>query len=52
MAGDTFEGRPVRIGFWVDALFNKPFDGGLDEIAVYPSALTADQISRHYAAAA
>jgi concanavalin A-like lectin/glucanase superfamily protein len=43
---------PVRIGFWVDALFNKPFDGGLDEIAVYPSALTADQIARHYAAGA
>jgi trimeric autotransporter adhesin len=43
---------PVRIGFWVDALFNKPFDGGLDEIAVYPSALTVDQIARHYAAAA
>jgi concanavalin A-like lectin/glucanase superfamily protein len=42
---------PVRIGFWVDALFNKPFNGGLDEIAVYPTALTTDQIARHYAAA-
>jgi hypothetical protein len=42
---------PVRIGFWVDALFNKPFSGGLDEIAVYPTALSAEQIARHYAAA-
>jgi hypothetical protein len=32
-------------------LFNKPFSGGLDEIAAYPSALTPDQIARHYAAA-
>jgi hypothetical protein len=42
---------PVRIGFWVDAIYNKPFNGGLDEIAMYPSALTADQIARHVAAA-
>ena len=51
-AGDERSASPVRIGFWVDALFNKPFDGGLDEIAVYPSALSADQIGRHHAAAA
>ncbi len=42
---------PIRIGFWVDALYNKPFNGELDEIAVYQSALTADQIARHFAAA-
>jgi hypothetical protein len=42
---------PARIGFWVDTFFNKPFDGGLDEIAVYPSALSADQIERHFIAA-
>jgi hypothetical protein len=43
---------PVRIGFWVDTIYNQPFNGGLDEIAVYPSALTADRIAAHYAAAA
>jgi hypothetical protein len=42
---------PVRIGYWVDTIYNKPFSGGLDEIAVYPSALTAEQVARHYAAA-
>jgi hypothetical protein len=42
---------PIRIGFWVDTAYNKPFNGELDEIAVYPSALTSDQIARHFVAA-
>jgi hypothetical protein len=42
---------PVRIGFWVDTAYNKPFNGELYEIAVYPSALTAAQIARHFTAA-
>jgi len=41
----------VRIGYWVDTAYNKPFNGSLDEIAVYPSALSAAQIARHFAAA-
>ncbi len=41
----------VRIGYWVDTAYNKPFNGSLDEIAVYSSALSASRIARHFAAA-
>ncbi len=42
---------PVRVGYWIDTVFNQPFAGGLDEVAVYPSALTNARVSAHYAAA-
>ena len=42
---------PVRIGYWVDTAYNKPFNGSFDEIAVYSSALSPARIARHFAAA-
>jgi F0F1-type ATP synthase assembly protein I len=41
---------PIRIGWWVDTLINQPFAGSLDEVAIYPTALTAAQVAAHYAA--
>jgi hypothetical protein len=41
---------PVRVGFWIDTVCNQPWKGGLDEVAVYPSALSAARVSAHYAA--
>jgi hypothetical protein len=42
----------IRVGLWIDQAFNKPFVGDMDEIAVYPSALSAARIAAHVAAAA
>ena len=39
------------MGYWIDTVFNQPFAGGLDEVAVYPSALSSGRVSAHYAAA-
>jgi hypothetical protein len=41
---------PIRIGNWVDTVVNQPFLGSADEIAVYPSALSATTITAHYKA--
>lgn len=43
---------PIMIGKWVDSLINQPLIGSVDEIAVYPTALSAARIAAHYAAAA
>ena len=42
---------PIMVGKWVDSLINQPLIGSVDEIAVYPTALSAARISAHYAAA-
>lgn len=41
----------VRVGYWIDAVCNSPFAGSLDEVAIYHSALTSQQVKAHYAAA-
>ncbi|MFI5282995.1 MAG: LamG domain-containing protein [Candidatus Dormibacterales bacterium] len=41
----------VRIGYWVDTFCNSPFAGSIDEVAIYPTALTAAQVKAHYTAA-
>lgn len=38
-------------GCTTNSCYWKPLDGGLDEVAVYPSALTPARIAAHYAAA-
>lgn len=40
----------IRLGYWVDDLLNPNFVGDEDEVAVYPTALTPQQIEAHYAA--
>jgi hypothetical protein len=40
----------VRVGYWIDAVCNTPFAGSLDEVALYGSALTAQQVTAHYSA--
>lgn len=42
---------PVRVGNWVDQIINQPYIGDADEVAVYPTALSAARIAAHYAAA-
>lgn len=42
---------PVRIGYWIDTVFNQPFNGGIDEVAVYKSTLSSGRVGAHYAAA-
>jgi hypothetical protein len=45
-------GGTLRIGWWVDTVYNQPFNGSMDEIAVFPSALSKTTIKAQYAAAA
>lgn len=40
----------IRLGTWVDTIFNKPLVGDADEIAIYPTALSSAQLAAHYAA--
>src|ERR1043165_3432090 len=40
--------KPFRIGAWDGAGFGRNFDGTLDEVAFYSSALDANSISNHY----
>jgi hypothetical protein len=47
----SLSSSPVRVGNWIDTVVNQPFNGGLDEVAVYPSALSAKTILAHYKAA-
>jgi hypothetical protein len=42
---------PVRVGDWIDSVVNQAFRGGLDEVAVYPTALSSKQVLSHYKAA-
>lgn len=42
---------PVRVGNWIDTVVNQPFNGGLDEVAVYPTALSSKRVLAHYKAA-
>lgn len=56
-ASGTFEGsdgmEPETAGFLVGLhknLFTQPFDGIIDEIAIYPSALPAERIRAHFEA--
>jgi hypothetical protein len=44
----TFSGNPV-LG-WSDESFFRKFAGSLDEVAIYPTALSADRVKAHYAA--
>lgn len=40
----------IRVGWWIDTFLNRPFIGDMDEIAVYPSALSQARIAAHFAA--
>ena len=40
----------IRLGWWVDTVFNHAFIGDTDEIAVYPSALSPARVQAHFAA--
>ena len=46
----TFSGRPV-IG-WSDSTWLSKFAGSVDEVALYPTALSAVRVAAHYAASA
>ena len=41
----------LYIGDWMDHFVNSPLVGGLDEVSIYGTALSATQISAHYLAA-
>jgi hypothetical protein len=43
---------PILLGHWVDTEINQPLIGSADDIAVYPTALSAARILAHYQAAA
>jgi len=40
--------KPFRIGAWDGSGFGRNFDGTLDEVAFYNTALSANSISNHY----
>ena len=40
--------QPILIGRWVDTSVNKPFIGDADEVAVYPTAISAAQVAQQY----
>jgi hypothetical protein len=40
----------IRVGWWIDTFLNRPFIGDMDEIGVYPSALSPARIAAHFAA--
>lgn len=42
---------PVALGQWATTGYFFPLVGGLDDVAVYPTALTSQQIAAHWAAA-
>lgn len=44
-------GGTLRIGWWVDTVFNQPFNGSMDEVAVFPSTLSTTTIKAQYQAA-
>jgi hypothetical protein len=41
----------LQLGAWVDTTFNKRLVGSLDEVAVYPTVLSAADVAAHYHAA-
>lgn len=43
---------PVRIGWWVDTIYNQPFDGAMADIAIYGSVLSGAQLDAQYSAGA
>jgi Concanavalin A-like lectin/glucanases superfamily len=44
------QGQELRIGWWVDTVYNQPFIGSMDEVAVFPKALSATQVAAEYSA--
>jgi hypothetical protein len=46
----SFSGGIVRVGWWVDTVYNQPFDGLMDEVAVYAKALAAKRVKAHWKA--
>jgi Concanavalin A-like lectin/glucanases superfamily len=44
------QGQTLRIGWWVDTVYNQPFIGSMDEVAVFPKALSATQVAAEYTA--
>lgn len=40
----------IRLGWWIDTFLNHPFIGDMDEVAVYPSALSPARVAAHFAA--
>lgn len=45
------QGQTLRIGWWVDTVYNQPWIGSMDEVAVFAKTLTAKQIAAEYTAA-
>lgn len=41
---------PIRIGYWIDTAINQGMIGDVDEVAVYPTALSPAQIQAHFLA--
>jgi hypothetical protein len=41
---------PIRVGYWLDSYINQGMVGDVDEVAVYPSALSPARIQAHFLA--
>ncbi len=40
----------IRVGYWVDTAINQGMIGDMDEVAVYPAALSPARIEAHFLA--
>ena len=41
---------PIRIGYWLDSYINQGMIGDVDEVAIYPTALSPARIEAHFLA--
>lgn len=46
----NLQGGTLRIGWWVDTVYNQPWNGSMDEVAVFSKVLTPTEISSEYSA--
>ncbi|MDI3298349.1 MAG: FGLLP motif-containing membrane protein, partial [Bacillota bacterium] len=42
-----FRGGAVRVGYWVDTIYNRPFNGAIRDVAIFWQALPAARIAAH-----
>jgi hypothetical protein len=49
--GFSWSSPDLHLGYWVDHSVNQPFTGNMAQVAVYPTALTAADVSANFAAA-
>jgi len=42
--------NPIRVGYWVDTYINQNVIGDMDDVAVYPTALSPARIEAHFVA--